>query len=108
MRRQGKTEQVPVASLRDPILESERVRHSGNPGVSHTDCGVRAREGLHTWWVGRGRMGRMAARALTAVGLILAVLTIVLFVTRPAHGDAAPAGAGKVIEWAPWALHTWG
>lgn len=44
---------------------------------------------------------------LVAVGLILAVLTIVLFVTRPAHGDAAPAGAGKVIEWAPWALHTW-
>lgn len=46
--------------------------------------------------------------ALTAVGLVLAVLTVVLLVTRPAHGDAASAGAGKVIERASGALHTWG
>lgn len=41
------------------------------------------------------------------MGLILAVLTVILLVTRPAHGDTAPAGAGKVIERAPRALHTW-
>lgn len=44
--------------------------------------------------------------SLTAVGLVLAMLTVVLFVTRPAHGDAPPTGAGKVIEGAPGALHT--
>lgn len=26
----------------------------------------------------------------------------------PAHGDAAPTGAGKVVEGAPGTLHTWG
>lgn len=46
--------------------------------------------------------------SLTAVGLILAVFTVVLLVTRPAHGDAAPTGAGKVIQGASGALHSWG
>lgn len=44
---------------------------------------------------------------LTAVGLIFAVFTVIFFITRPAHGDAAPTGAGKVIEGAPRPLHTW-
>jgi hypothetical protein len=43
---------------------------------------------------------------LTAVGLILSVFTVILLVTRPAHGDAAPTGAGEVIEGASGALHT--
>lgn len=46
--------------------------------------------------------------SLTAVGLILPMFTVVLLVTRPAHGDAAPTGAGEVIQGASGALHTWG
>ena len=30
--------------------------------------------------------------------LVGPVLTVVLFVTRPAHGDAAAAGAGKEVH----------
>lgn len=44
---------------------------------------------------------------LVAVGLILAVLTVVFLVTCPAHGDAAPTGAGKVIQGASGSLHSW-
>lgn len=46
--------------------------------------------------------------SLTAVGLVLAVFTVILLVTRPAHGDAAPTRAGEVIQGASGAFHTWG
>lgn len=36
---------------------------------------------------------------LTAVGLIGSVLAVVLLIARPAHGDAAAAGAGKEVDW---------
>lgn len=54
-------------------------------------------------------MGRWAlgTQSLTAVGLVLPVFTVVFLVTGPAHGDAPPTGAGKVIERAPRTLHTW-
>ena len=35
---------------------------------------------------------------LTAVGLVLAVLTVVVLVARPTHRDAAAAGAGEVVQ----------
>lgn len=50
----------------------------------------------------------MGRASLTAVGLVLPVFTVVLLVTGPAHGDAAPTGAGEVIQGASGALHTWG
>ena len=34
---------------------------------------------------------------LTAVGLIGAVLTVVLLIAGPAHGDAAAAGTGEEV-----------
>lgn len=54
-----------------------------------------------------GRSGCQGAWPLTAVSLVLAMFTVVFFVTGPAHGDAPPTGAGKVIEWAPGTLHAW-
>lgn len=37
---------------------------------------------------------------LTAVGFILAILTVILLITRPRHRDAPPTWAGKVVGWA--------
>lgn len=68
-------------------------------------------EGTERWgmdWDSVAMVGGRCSGALTAVGLILAVFTVVLLVTRPAHGDAAPAGAGEVIQGASGALHSWG
>lgn len=36
---------------------------------------------------------------LTALGLIFAILTVILLVTGPGHGDAPPTRAGKVVGW---------
>lgn len=63
---------------------------------------------LPTWVLWAPSLGGRALWSLTAVGLILAVFTVVLLVTRPAHGDAAPTGAGKIIQGASGALHSWG
>lgn len=54
-----------------------------------------------------GRSGCQGAGPLTAVRLVLAVFAVVFLVTGPAHGDAPPTGAGKVIERAPRTLHAW-
>lgn len=45
--------------------------------------------------------------SLTAVGLVLAMFTVIFLVTCPAHRDAASTGAGKIIEGASGALYTW-
>lgn len=37
---------------------------------------------------------------LTAVSLVGSVLTVVLLIAGPAHGDAATAGAGEEVHWA--------
>lgn len=37
---------------------------------------------------------------LIAVGLILSILTVILFITSPCHGNASPTRAGKVVSWA--------
>lgn len=34
------------------------------------------------------------------------MLTVILLVTRPAHGDTSATGAGEIIQGAP-GLHTW-
>lgn len=62
----------------------------------------------HGWGSVAAVGGQRCIRSLTAVGLILAVFTVVLLVTRPAHGDATPTRAGEVIQGAPGALHSWG
>lgn len=61
------------------------------------------------WWVlWVPRSGAGVLWPLTAVGLILSMLTVVLLITRPAHGDAASAVAGEVVQGASGALHAWG
>lgn len=84
-RRTSLPEGLTASSRRDPLLEA-----SWEPQASRQRC-------PSSW----------AAGPLTALALILSVLTVVLFVTRPAHGDAPPTGTGKVIEGAPGTLHTW-
>lgn len=37
----------------------------------------------------------MVAVLLTAVSFVFPVLTVILLVTRPAHGNAATAGTGE-------------
>lgn len=45
---------------------------------------------------------------LTAVGLILAIFTVILLITCPCHGDASSTWAGKVVGWALGFSHnTW-
>lgn len=72
-------------------------------------CGIRAQRALGAapwlWDLGGGApllSPPTAPRALptlplTAVRLILSILAVVLLVAGPRHGDAAPAGAGKVV-----------
>ena len=108
-----------------PVSEPEGLGwgHGVKPGVPFSKEGISCkgtkRRGLDRVSVAKAKpqphrsSGCLAQasgclRSLTAVGLILAVFTVVLLVTRPTHGDAAPTGAGEVVQGASGALHTWG
>lgn len=43
-------------------------------------------------------MGTQRRSRLTAVRLVRSVLTVVLLIAGPAHGDAAAAGAGEEVD----------
>lgn len=40
----------------------------------------------------------MVVPPLTAMGLVCSVFTVILFVTGPAHGNAAAAGTGEEVH----------
>lgn len=108
-----------------PISEPEGLGwgHGVKPWVPFSKEGISC-EGTKRWGLDRvsvakakpqphrssGCLAQVSGclRSLTAVGLVLAMFTVVLLVTRPAHGDAAPTRAGEVVQGAPGALHTWG
>lgn len=43
-------------------------------------------------------VGRRRCSTLTTVSLVGSILTVVLLVAGPAHGDAAAAGAGEEVH----------